>query len=176
MPPLSGGSLLWYDVPPGNRADTRARVIMTIKRNHVVSLLAVLLVLLAIGWYVVPRIMGPRQRARRIILISIDTCRADYVGCYDPARETTPNIDAFAQQVTLFENARAAVPITLPSHATMLTGLTPPFHRVRSQPYFQLSPNVPTLATILKGRGYSTGAIVSSVVLDPGFPRWTLQF
>lgn len=170
MPPLSGGSLLWYDVPPGNRADTRARVIMTIKRNHVVSLLAVLLVLLAIGWYVVPRIMGPRQRARRIILISIDTCRADYVGCYDPARETTPNIDAFAQQVTLFENARAAVPITLPSHATMLTGLTPPFHRVRSQPYFQLSPNVPTLATILKGRGYSTGAIVSSVVLDPGFP------
>jgi arylsulfatase A-like enzyme len=139
---------------------------MTSKRNYVVCLLLVLLILAAVAWYAIPGVSGRRRPAKRIILISIDTCRADYVGCYNPDRRITPNIDAFAQQATLLENVRTPVPITLPAHCSMLTGLVPPTHGVRSQPGAKLSRSRPTMASVLRGRGYSTGAIVSSFVLN----------
>jgi arylsulfatase A-like enzyme len=99
-------------------------------------------------------------------LISIDTCRADYIGCYNPDRKITPNIDGLAQQATLFENARTTVPITLPAHCSMLTGLIPPTHGVRAQPGFKLPPSRLTLASVLQAGRYSTGAIVSSFTLN----------
>jgi len=139
---------------------------MTSKRKCVVCLLPVLLILAGVAWYAIPRVFGLRRPVRRIILISIDTCRADYIGCYNPDRRITPNIDAFAQQATLFENARTPVPITLPAHCSMLTGLVPPTHGVRSQPGSKLSRSHRTLASVLRGREYSTGAIVSSFVLN----------
>lgn len=134
----------------------------------VVRLLSALLIIAAIGWQLGHRFFGRRrlQIPNSIILISIDTCRADYIGCYNPARKTTPNIDAFAQQATLFENATSPVPITFPAHCSMLTGLIPPTHGVRSQPGFKLPDDYFTLARVLRTEGFSTGAIVSSIVLN----------
>ena len=69
-------------------------------------------------------------KIRHIILISIDTCRADYLSCYGYPQKTTPNIDALAKEATLFEHTVSPVPITLPAHSSMLTGTIPLFHGV----------------------------------------------
>jgi len=101
-----------------------------------------------------------------VILISIDTCRADVLSCYGYDRKTTPYIDEFAEDATLFENAISAVPITLPSHCSMLTGTIPPYHGVRSNMGQRLMPTNQTLAETLQAWGYATGAVVSAFVLD----------
>ncbi|MHC4911804.1 MAG: sulfatase-like hydrolase/transferase [Planctomycetota bacterium] len=106
---------------------------------------------------------------RHVILISIDTCRADYLGCYGYHRPTTPNIDRLAAQSILFENVISQVPITLPSHCSMLTGTIPPYHGVHNNSDYKLGESNVTLAEILTGRGFATGAIVSAFVLDSQF-------
>lgn len=103
-----------------------------------------------------------------VVLISIDTCRADTLGCYG-ATVKTPSIDALAREGVLFETAIAPAPMTLPSHATMLTGTIPPFHGVHDNNDYRLGEDSETLAEILKSRGYRTGAIVSAFVLDRQF-------
>jgi predicted AlkP superfamily pyrophosphatase or phosphodiesterase len=87
-----------------------------------------------------------------VILISVDTCRADYLGCYGYERETTPNIDALAREGVLFENVLAPVPLTFPSHSSMLTGTTPLYHQVHDNFRSKLAPSYVTLAEVLKGR------------------------
>ena len=103
---------------------------------------------------------------RGVILISIDTCRADYLGCYGDPRPITPHIDDLARQSILFEQVTASVPLTLPSHATMLTGTNPLCHGVRTNVGYRLRRAHATLAEVLKEHGYRTGAIVSSSVLE----------
>ena len=103
---------------------------------------------------------------RSIILISIDTCRADYLSCYGYERQTTPNIDAVAKEGLLFKNVISPVPQTLPAHISMLTGAIPFAHGVHDN----LDPGVEAtqvmIAELLKEKGFSTGAIVSAFVLD----------
>lgn len=106
---------------------------------------------------------------RRVVLISIDTCRADYLGCYGYHRPTTPNIDKLAAQSVLFENTISPVPITLPSHSSMLTGTIPPYHGVHNNSDYKLGESNVTLAEILTERGFATGAIISAYVLDSQF-------
>jgi arylsulfatase A-like enzyme/Flp pilus assembly protein TadD len=106
---------------------------------------------------------------RRVVLISIDTCRADYLGCYGYLRPTTPNIDNLAAQSVLFENTISPVPITLPSHSSMLTGTIPPYHGVHNNSDYKLGESNVTLAEILKKRGFATGAVISAYVLDSQF-------
>ncbi len=103
---------------------------------------------------------------RHIILVSIDTCRADHLSCYGFNRPTTPNIDALAAQSVLFRNAVSPVPLTLPSHSSMLTGTIPAYHGVHFNDERTLSDSSTTLAEVLKKEGYATGAIVSAHVLD----------
>ncbi|UCC22344.1 MAG: sulfatase-like hydrolase/transferase [Planctomycetota bacterium] len=109
------------------------------------------------------------KKPRRIILISIDTCRADYLSCYGYPRRTTPNIDAIANEGILFENALAPIPLTLPAHCSMLTGTYPLHHGVHDNLGNTLAEFNTTVAEILRTRGYSTAAIVSSFVLDKKF-------
>jgi arylsulfatase A-like enzyme len=109
------------------------------------------------------------REIRHIILISIDTCRADHLSCYGYPRETTPNLDALAAQATRFENTFAPVPMTLPAHSSMLTGMIPPSHGVHHNIGYQLAPSGLTLAEILRGRNFKTGAIISAFVLDKQF-------
>ena len=110
-------------------------------------------------------------RARRpvapppVILISIDTLRADHLPAYGSRAVETPAIDALRRDAVLFANAWSQVPLTLPSHATILTGLLPSQHGVRDNVGFRLSPKRATLATLLAARGYACGAAVSSLAL-----------
>jgi arylsulfatase A-like enzyme/Flp pilus assembly protein TadD len=110
----------------------------------------------------------PRPRTN-VLLISIDTLRADHVGAYGFARPTTPNIDAVAREGVVFENVHTPVPMTLPAHVSMLTGTLPPTHGLRDNLLNKLPDASLTLAEILKAKGYTTGAVVSSFVLDRRF-------
>jgi choline-sulfatase len=108
----------------------------------------------------------PRDAARNVLLITLDTTRADRLGCYGYAGARTPRLDRLAAEGVRFENAFADAPITLPSHASILTGLHPFAHGVRNNGNFYLPARFDTLATVLDGRGYRTAAFVSSFVLD----------
>jgi arylsulfatase A-like enzyme/cytochrome c-type biogenesis protein CcmH/NrfG len=101
-------------------------------------------------------------------LITIDTLRADHVGAYGYARARTPALDALARSGTAFDRAYAAAPITLPSHASLLTGRYPPGHGARDNG-MRVSENVPTLATVLHARGFRTAAFVAAFPLDHQF-------
>jgi arylsulfatase A-like enzyme/cytochrome c-type biogenesis protein CcmH/NrfG len=107
-------------------------------------------------------------RARHVVLITIDTLRADHLGAYGYTRARTPNLDALARGGALFDRAYAAAPITLPSHATLLTGRYPPGHGARDNGV-RISASVPTLADALKARGFSTAAFVAAFPLDHQF-------
>jgi choline-sulfatase len=100
-----------------------------------------------------------------IVIISVDTLRADHLPVYGYRDVSTPAIDALARDSVVFENAYCQAPLTLPSHTTLLTGLLPTQHGVRDNVGFRLAAGHPTLAAILKERGYSTGAAVSSFAL-----------
>jgi arylsulfatase A-like enzyme/Tfp pilus assembly protein PilF len=103
---------------------------------------------------------------RNVILISIDTCRADYLSCYGYPRKTTPNIDAIADAATLFENVISPVPLTLPAHCSMMTGTIPPHHGVHDNFNYWLHGRNVTLAEVLKENGFATAAFVSAFILD----------
>ena len=103
---------------------------------------------------------------RNILLISIDTCRADRLSCYGYKFKTTPNIDALAAEGTLFENVITPIPQTLPAHASMLTGTIPPYHRVHDNSGCLADKSNISLAEILKDAGFTTAAAVSALVLD----------
>jgi choline-sulfatase len=100
-----------------------------------------------------------------VVLISIDTLRADRLPAYGYRGVRTPALDALAHDSIVFENAYCSAPLTLPSHTTLLTGLLPSQHGVRDNVGYRLAPTHPTLATALKGRGYATGAAVSTFAL-----------
>jgi len=112
---------------------------------------------------------GSQRKIRNVLLISIDTCRADRLSCYGYQRKTTPNIDAIAKEGILFENVVSPVPITLPAHSSMLTGTIPPYHGVHDNYDYRLGAGSVNLAEILKDKGFTTGAIVSAVVMDSEF-------
>lgn len=101
-----------------------------------------------------------------VIVISVDTLRADRLPVYGYAGVETPAIDALRRDSVLFENAYAHVPLTLPSHVSLLTGLLPQEHGVRNNIGYPFDgAKHPTIATLLKSRGYVSGAAVSSYVL-----------
>ena len=104
-----------------------------------------------------------------LILVTIDTTRADRLGCYGNDQIHTPTLDALATQGVLFPNATAAAPTTIPSHCSIMTGLYPRHHGARTNGLFRLVAPKTTLAESLKSAGYSTGAIVSAFVLDSRF-------
>lgn len=115
------------------------------------------------------RSRGSTADIRHVLLISIDTCRADHLGCYGFPRPTTPNIDAVAKSGALFEQVASPVPLTLPAHSTLLTGLTPLQHGVHDNLDYRLGPSHVTLAEHLASQGFDTGAVISTFVLDAKF-------
>ena len=140
-------------------------------RFNKIRLLFIFLILLLViagglSWYLRGRQPPP---IRNVILISIDTCRADYLGCYGFDGPITPRIDEVAGEGVLFKKARTPVPLTLPAHCSMLTGTYPPYHQVHDNYEYELGDFNVTLAEILQKNGYATGAIISSFVLDQHF-------
>ena len=104
-----------------------------------------------------------------VLLITIDTLRADRVGAFGGPDGLTPNLDRLASEGLRLTRAYSAAPLTLPSHASILTATSPPVHGLRANGLFRLGPSVPTLASVLKAAGYRTGAFVGSFVLDARF-------
>jgi arylsulfatase A-like enzyme/thioredoxin-like negative regulator of GroEL len=109
------------------------------------------------------------MKPTNIVLITLDTVRADHLHCYGNAKIKTPTIDALANSGVLFEKASAQAPLTLPSHASMFTGTNPNVHHVRDTGGFVLQPSTVTMATILRKHGWNTAAFVSAVVLKRAF-------
>ena len=101
-----------------------------------------------------------------ILLVTIDTLRADRVGAYGDPLAKTPALDALAARGVLFREAHAVTPLTLPSHASILTGRYPRNHGLRDNGGFRLADDVPTLAEALSAGGYQTAAFVGAFVLD----------
>jgi arylsulfatase A-like enzyme/Flp pilus assembly protein TadD len=110
-----------------------------------------------------------RDPGLSVLLVTIDTLRADAVGAYGAAGAVTPWMDRLAREGVRFESAHAHNVVTLPSHANILSGRYPLDHRVRDNAGFRFPRDTETLATLLKARGYRTGAFVSAFPLDSRF-------
>jgi arylsulfatase A-like enzyme len=108
-------------------------------------------------------------RGFNVLLITLDTTRADRLGCYGRAEAETPVLDQLAAGGIRFDDAVTVAPITLPSHTTILTGLIPPNHGVRHNGEFHLAPDHVTLPEVLRDQGYETAAFLSAFVLDARF-------
>jgi tetratricopeptide (TPR) repeat protein len=101
-----------------------------------------------------------------VLLITLDTTRADHIGAYGQMPQLTPNIDRMAGRGTVFTRAFSHTPMTLPAHANILTGQTPLYHGISDNNGYHLDERFLTLAEQLRDRGYATSAFVSSFVLD----------
>ena len=130
--------------------------------NERVWIIVILFVIAISGCNAPP---GPPQEPKNLVILSIDTLRADHLGLYGYPHPTSPNLDRFARESVVFEQAITVHVATAPAHATILTGLWPGGHGIRRNG-MTLNPDVPTLARILGEEGRATGAFVSG---------WTLQ-
>jgi len=101
-----------------------------------------------------------------VLLVTLDTTRADHLGCYGAGFAATPALDALAASGVRFDEAISPAPLTLPSHASLFTGLVPRRHGVRDNTLYRLGTEPAVLAEVLRGHGFTTAAFVSSVVLD----------
>src|SRR5947209_4541562 len=141
--------------PPLERAPRRAPLGLAIAAGLIV-------VAAAAAWW----ILRPAPRPHpNLLLITIDTLRADHVGVYGATTGATPALDALAARGVRFDQVQTAVPLTAPSHATILTGQYPPVHGVRGNVVFTLGTKDPTLATLLKRHGYRTAALDATTVI-----------
>ena len=113
-----------------------------------------------------------------VVIVTLDTTRADRLSPYGYLDAAMPALERLAREGVLFDHAFSVAPLTLPSHTSLFTGLIPPRHGVRDNAATPLAERYTTLAEVLRGRGYCTGAFVSSVVLDSdrglaqGFDRY----
>jgi len=167
---------------PASRRASRRRTVL----RALLGALAVAALAFALWWFLPGRpvrstggaVLGSLPRGVRvqdlnILFITLDTTRADRLGCYGDQAAATPNLDGLASEGVLFEKTLAPIPLTLPAHSTIFTGTIPPFHGVRDNGGYTLDPRHETLAGLLKQRGgWSTGAFVAAYVLDA---RWGLN-
>src|ERR1700738_1411755 len=117
----------------------------------------------------VPPAKAAGNRAPNVVVITIDTLRADHLGCYGYKQIRTPNIDALAADSARFARAYTAVPVTLPSHTVIFTGTYPMLSGMHDFAANKLGPSQPTLASVLQEHGYAPPAGIGSAVLDSRF-------
>ena len=113
-----------------------------------------------------------RQGDLNVVVITLDTTRWDRLGAYGSQGASTPNLDRLASEGVLFEQAITSVPLTLPAHSTLFTGLLPPRHGVRDNGGYLLDPKHVTLASVLQKQDVATGAFIGAFVLDS---KWGLN-
>lgn len=123
-----------------------------------------------------------RLKNLNVILITLDTLRADYVSAYEPGNADTPNLDKAASDGVLFERCIAQSPLTLPSHTSILSGTYPLHHQIRDNGGFLVPDNLELISEVLKKKGYATSAFIASYVLhskwgiDQGFDTYSDDF
>ena len=139
------------------------------KRNLALILPAGLLLIGAFVFF--PSCSGPKSKpaTTNLLVITIDTMRADRLGCYGDRLAKTPALDALAAGGILFENCYSPVPLTLPAHCSIFTGRWPIAHGVRDNVQYKLAGEELTLAEKLKSAGYDTAALVAAYVLNRKF-------
>jgi arylsulfatase A-like enzyme/Flp pilus assembly protein TadD len=144
---------------------------MRIKKNHPTLTFLLFFFLVAI-WFP-PSVCGfggsAKEPELNVLLITIDTLRADRVSCYGSQHVQTPNMDRLAKKGVVFTKAFSHNPTTLPAHTNILLGLTPLYHGVRENTNFVARDEFLTLAEYLKDRGYSTGAFIGGFPLHSRF-------
>ena len=117
-----------------------------------------------------PAMLQPGSlRGGNVLLVTIDTLRRDRLGAYGAVRGLTPTLDRLSASGVRYSQAFSHAPMTLPAHASILTGRTPRTHGIHTNGSARLDDGIPTLATVLKGSGYRTGAFVGAFVLDARF-------
>jgi arylsulfatase A-like enzyme/Tfp pilus assembly protein PilF len=149
------------------------RTLIGARRRSLAAFALVLLVAAGLLWRrpdLRPGWLGGRPP--NLLLISLDTLRADRLGVYGYSPAMTPRLDALAARGLRFAQATTVVPLTLPAHSSLFTGVFPPRHGVRDNGGFYLADDQVTLAEVLREKGYRTGGFVSSFVLDA---RWGIQ-
>jgi len=128
------------------------------------------LLALALGWAPLAALAGcGGGGTHSVVLVTLDTVRADALGAYGRTPSVTPHLDRLAAEGVLFERAYTVAPLTLPAHASMLTGLFPPRHGVRDNGQAALPQAATTLAERAREAGFQTAAFLGSAVLDQGF-------
>ncbi len=138
--------------------------------------LSLILLLTTAALAAVPPRAPSTRKSPNIVLITLDTTRADRMGFLGSERGLTPNLDGLARESAVFTHAYAQVPLTPASHATILTGTYPQFHHV-NEFRMELAEDLPYAPEILRGHGYRTAAFISSIILEarppyaPGFDR-----
>ncbi|TKJ32861.1 hypothetical protein CEE39_04750 [bacterium (candidate division B38) B3_B38] len=148
------------------------------RRKIVAVSLLVGVVVVGLGLYLLSRVGGFRFFSRvdrsklNVILITIDTLRADHVECYGYNKIKTPELNRMAEEGVRFAQVVAPVPLTLPSHTSIMTGTYPLFHLVRDNGGYYVEEDYITLAEVLKERGFATGAFIGAFVLDS---KWGLN-
>jgi choline-sulfatase len=123
-----------------------------------------------VGFFLVFNIIAAMAAPQpNLVLITVDTLRADHLGCYGYKSIQTPNMDRLASEGVRFETVVSQVPLTLPSHCTIMTGTYPVFHGVRDNVGYRLPESKTTLAAMLKNQHYQTAAFVGAYVLNAKF-------
>ena len=141
---------------------------MKLRHCSAIALTASVL-LLAGGCGGAPSPTAERPEQINVLLVTIDTLRYDYLGCYSNETVSTPLIDGIAAEGALFEFCAAHNTVTLPSHVSILTGTDATVHGVHDNSGYRLGPEADTLAELLRNEGYETGAFVGAFVLDRRF-------
>jgi len=129
--------------------------------------LIVTAVVIVSGFFVYKHVT--KSQIKNVVLISMDTTRADNLSCYGVYKNATPRIDELASQGILFKNTYSPIPLTLPAHSTMLTGMFPPRHGVHDNSSYKLNEKYETLAELLKAKGFTTAAFISAFIIDAQF-------
>ncbi|MCC6572789.1 MAG: sulfatase [Planctomycetes bacterium] len=154
-------------------ADNRQSILK--QRGGIWSVIGVLLVAGIVATFVIQTLPKPKPPApfeadtpRHLIVISIDTLRADHIGAYGHKAAKTPILDNLAAEGVMFERHYTCYPLTLPSHLTQLTGVSTLGHRVRDNLYHRLAPQIITLPEVLNKNGFTCGAFVSAYTMHGG--------
>src|SRR5512146_2250996 len=116
-----------------------------------------------------PKPAAQSLKPLNVVVVTIDTLRADHLRCYGYQAIETPVLDRLAREGALFENAVAQTPLTPPSHASIFTGTYPTVHKVRNTGGFVLPSSSRTLASILQDQGWDTAAFIGASVLKKSF-------
>ena len=159
MTNLDSSSLRW-----------RTIALLTVASLAVVTTLAYVVYRLSSAPPTTPDITSLRgDRQMNVVLVTLDTTRADHIGAYGYTDIETPALDGLAAEGVTFLRAYSVTPLTLPSHTSLMSGTYPPYHGVRDNGAFVAPDSLQTLGELFRNAGYRTGAFVSSFVLDRRF-------
>lgn len=138
------------------------------KKNLLIIIIPVIVVIIAAIFLFLPKKEVP-PKDMNLLLITLDTTRADHIGIYGNAKADTANIDKLAKNGVYFKHCYTPVPLTLPAHCSLFTGKYPIAHNVRNNARYALADDEPTLAEMFKNKGFTNYAVVAAYVLVSKF-------